>query len=85
MDEARLKEMADTVTELIRLNRDIWAFLPLLQAHLQGRVAPNSRERRCPTEPASERCISGGVRPGRGQPLLAALSAATAWAAAFCA
>ena len=39
MDEARLKEMADTVTELIRLNRDIWAFLPQLQAHLQGRAA----------------------------------------------
>jgi hypothetical protein len=37
MDEARLKEMADTVTELIKLNRDIWAFLPQLQAHLHGR------------------------------------------------
>jgi len=39
MDEARLKEMAETGTELIRLNRDIWAFLPQLQAHLQGRAA----------------------------------------------
>ena len=36
-------------------------------------------------EPPDEPVISGGVRSGRGQPRLAALSAATAWAAAFCA
>ena len=39
MDEARLQEMVDAVSELIRINRDIWAFLPRLQAHLQGRAA----------------------------------------------
>jgi hypothetical protein len=39
MDDARLKEMADTVTHLVKLNRDIWAFLPQLQAHLQANGA----------------------------------------------
>jgi hypothetical protein len=34
MDEQRLREMTAATQELKRLNRDIWQFLPRLQAHL---------------------------------------------------
>lgn len=34
MDDARLKDMRDTTDDLKRLNRDIWSFLPRLEAHL---------------------------------------------------
>ncbi|MFZ5692982.1 MAG: hypothetical protein ACOY5F_17200 [Pseudomonadota bacterium] len=34
MDGARIKEMVDTIQGLKQLNRDIWAFLPRLEAHL---------------------------------------------------
>ena len=54
MDDARLEEMADTVTELIRLNRDIWAFLPQLQAHLQGRAAQVPQEDGASSSPTSQ-------------------------------
>ena len=37
MDDARLKEMIDTSAELKRLNRDLWDFLPRLEAHLMQR------------------------------------------------
>lgn len=34
MDDKRLRELSDTTDELKRLNRDIWGFLPRLDAHL---------------------------------------------------
>jgi hypothetical protein len=34
MDEQRLKEMTAATQELKKLNRDIWLFMPRLQAHL---------------------------------------------------
>jgi hypothetical protein len=37
MDEARIKEMLDTSAELKKLNREIWDFLPRLEAHLAQR------------------------------------------------
>lgn len=37
MDQAREKEMIKTINDLRRLNRDIWAFMPRLQAHLRER------------------------------------------------
>ncbi|QQO37038.1 hypothetical protein JJC00_16420 [Bradyrhizobium diazoefficiens] len=35
VDEARLKALSDTVRAMIRINRDVWEFLPKLEAHLQ--------------------------------------------------
>jgi hypothetical protein len=34
MDDARIKEMVETIQGLKRLNRDIWTFLPRLEAHI---------------------------------------------------
>jgi hypothetical protein len=39
MDDQRIKEMAQTVNQMKQLNRDIWEFLPRLEAYLD-RVAP---------------------------------------------
>jgi hypothetical protein len=39
MDEERLKEIKDTNRQLKRLNRDLWAFLPILKSHLDARKA----------------------------------------------
>lgn len=39
MDEARLKGMVKTIKEMTRINRDIWDFLPRLEAHLQSNAA----------------------------------------------
>lgn len=36
MDEARIKEISDTLRQLKRLNRELWTFLPLLKAHLDA-------------------------------------------------
>jgi hypothetical protein len=36
MDEARLKEMIKTTKDMTRINRDIWDFLPRLEAHLNS-------------------------------------------------
>jgi hypothetical protein len=44
MDDARLKEMRDTTDDLKRLNRDIWSFMPRLEAHLTGLKATQSRK-----------------------------------------
>jgi hypothetical protein len=44
MDDARLKEMRETTDELKRLNRDIWSFLPRLEAHLGKLKAAKSRK-----------------------------------------
>lgn len=38
VDEARLKTISDTVDAMIRINRDIWNFLPRLEAHLRSRA-----------------------------------------------
>jgi hypothetical protein len=35
LDEARIHEMSEAVREMTRLNRDIWDFLPRLEAHLR--------------------------------------------------
>jgi hypothetical protein len=35
IDDARLKQMRKTTEEMTRINRDLWEFLPRLQAHLQ--------------------------------------------------
>jgi hypothetical protein len=44
MDDARLKEMRETTDELKRLNRDIWSFLPRLEAHLGKLKAAKCRK-----------------------------------------
>lgn len=36
MDDARIKEMVETIHGLKTLNRDIWNFLPRLEQHLAG-------------------------------------------------
>jgi hypothetical protein len=41
LDEPRIKEMLDAIRSLTQLNRDIWDFLPRLQAHLEN-VDPGS-------------------------------------------
>jgi len=35
VDDARIKEMQDTIRAMIQLNRDIWNFLSILQSHLE--------------------------------------------------
>ena len=35
LDDARINEMIEAVREMARLNRDIWDFLPRLEAHLR--------------------------------------------------
>ncbi|GGK39111.1 hypothetical protein [Salinarimonas ramus] len=40
MDRARLDEMAEAVREHGALNRDLWALLPRLEAHLAARATP---------------------------------------------
>jgi hypothetical protein len=37
MDEPRIRELSDTLRQLKRLNRELWAFLPQLKAHLEQR------------------------------------------------
>ena len=44
MDDARLKEMHETTDELKRLNRDIWSFLPRLEAHMTRQKAGSTRK-----------------------------------------
>ncbi len=44
MDDSRLKEMRETTDELKRLNRDIWGFLPRLEAHLSRPKSAQSRK-----------------------------------------
>jgi len=39
MDDARLQEMVRTTKEMTRINRDIWEFLPRLEAHVKMRKA----------------------------------------------
>jgi hypothetical protein len=36
LDDPRIKEMLDAIRNLTQLNRDIWDFLPRLQAHLEN-------------------------------------------------
>ena len=36
MDDARIHEMSDAVREMARINREIWDFLPRLEAHLRS-------------------------------------------------
>ena len=42
LDEKRLSEMRQGVAELARLNRDLWAFLPRLEAYIAGSRRRNS-------------------------------------------
>jgi hypothetical protein len=35
LDDARIEEMAEAVREMAKINRDIWDFLPRLEAHLR--------------------------------------------------
>lgn len=49
MDEARVREITDVIRQLKRLNRDIWAFLPVLRAHVEamsvaGRLAESAAQ-----------------------------------------
>lgn len=41
IDNARLKEMQDTIGELISLNRDLWDFLPSLERYMATRRPPS--------------------------------------------
>jgi hypothetical protein len=56
MDDARIKEMAETTRELKALNRDIWNFLPRLDAHLNNArlndARPNGQARTPRSKPA---------------------------------
>jgi hypothetical protein len=45
MDEARIKELGQTVKELAKLNRDIWEFLPRLEEHLRHTREPSAAKR----------------------------------------
>jgi hypothetical protein len=42
LDEPRIKEMLEAIRNLTQLNRDIWDFLPRLQAHLEN-LDPDSQ------------------------------------------
>ncbi len=44
MDDARMKEMVETIQGLKTLNRDIWDFLPRLQHHLDETRASDNPE-----------------------------------------
>ncbi|MEM8797095.1 MAG: hypothetical protein AAGE61_16150 [Pseudomonadota bacterium] len=35
MDDARIRKMASTVKKLVKLNADLWAFLPVLDKHMR--------------------------------------------------
>jgi 23S rRNA maturation mini-RNase III len=52
MDDARIKEMVATIQGLKQLNRDIWAFLPRLESHLDNRGRNDSAEQ---TPPKNDR------------------------------
>jgi hypothetical protein len=43
VDDDRLREMEGVVADLRALNRDLWAFLPALEAHLNGKRAQDGR------------------------------------------
>jgi hypothetical protein len=43
MDDARLKRMITATEEMTRINRDIWDYLPRLQAHLQSKAGRQGR------------------------------------------
>ena len=36
IDDRRIQEMADTVQALIRINREMWEILPVIEAHMKG-------------------------------------------------
>lgn len=55
MDEARLKGMLKTIKEMTRINRDIWDFLPRLEAHLQLNAVPSREGARKPSPRGSEK------------------------------
>ncbi|WP_347335927.1 hypothetical protein [Bradyrhizobium murdochi] len=40
LDESRLQEMLRTTNEMTKINRDIWDFLPRLEAHVCGGAQP---------------------------------------------
>jgi hypothetical protein len=40
MDDARLKSLVKTTRDMARINRDIWDFLPRLEAHIRANGAP---------------------------------------------
>jgi hypothetical protein len=42
IDENRLNQMREGVAELSRLNRDLWAFLPRLEAYITGPSRPTT-------------------------------------------
>ena len=46
LDETRLQEMAQTTSEMTKINRDIWDLLPRLEAHVCGDAPPQRRARR---------------------------------------
>jgi hypothetical protein len=51
IDDARIEELLDTIRVLTKLNRDIWDFLPRLQAHLAGSKAKPDQVSRRPISP----------------------------------
>ncbi|HET9904107.1 MAG TPA: hypothetical protein VFQ27_10460 [Xanthobacteraceae bacterium] len=44
VDAERIEQIGQTIQELTKINRDIWALLPLLQKHLQRPQAPATGE-----------------------------------------
>ena len=55
MDEARLKSMLKTIKEMTRINRDIWDFLPRLEAHLQSNAVLSREVARQPNPRGAEK------------------------------
>ena len=55
MDEARLKSMLKTIKEMTRINRDIWDFLPRLEAHLQSNAVMSREGARQPNPRGAEK------------------------------
>lgn len=55
MDEARLKSMLKTIKEMTRINRDIWDFLPRLEAHLKSNAVPSREGARQPNPRGAEK------------------------------
>lgn len=46
LDEARIREITNTVRRLININRDIWAFLPELEAAVRDKPRRSSKSKK---------------------------------------
>lgn len=51
MDDERIREIVRAIEDMKALNREMWAFLPRLEAYVAGRRAAEARQRKAPASP----------------------------------